>query len=165
MIFLSTTLPPSMVSIVRPCPTFSPHPPSPAFPPYPLREASLDGVEVWWQGPPPSRHISCRSVINNVQSYAVDSLAHQRMRSPHGADGPAHLAGAIKGGRQMSASREVHARMETIGLDVMTLTIFINEDSLAAIERQLDALERLIARYGAQAFFGEPDTETPRQTA
>jgi hypothetical protein len=65
----------------------------------------------------------------------------------------------------MSASREVHARMETIGLDVMTLTIFINEDSLAAIERQLDALERLIARYGAHAFFGTPDAEPPRQTA
>jgi hypothetical protein len=65
----------------------------------------------------------------------------------------------------MSASREVHARMETIGLDFMTLTIFINKDSLAAIERQLDALERLIARYGAHAFWGEPDAESARQTA
>jgi hypothetical protein len=64
----------------------------------------------------------------------------------------------------MSADREVHAHMNTIGLNVMTLTSFIDEDSLAAVEHQLDALERLIARYGAQAFLGEPDTE-PRQTA
>jgi hypothetical protein len=55
--------------------------------------------------------------------------------------------------------------METIGLNCMTLTICIHEDSLAAVERQLDALERLIARYGAQAFFGEPNTEPPQQTA
>ena len=55
--------------------------------------------------------------------------------------------------------------MITIGLNVMTLTIFINEDSLPTVERQLDALERLIARYGAHAFFGEPDAEPPRQTA
>jgi hypothetical protein len=60
---------------------------------------------------------------------------------------------------------EVHARMKTIGLNVMTLTIFINKDSVEAVERQLDALERLIARYGAHAFFGEPDMEPPRQTA
>ncbi len=65
----------------------------------------------------------------------------------------------------MSANVEVQARMETIGLDFMTLTIFINKDSLAAIERQLDALEHLIARYGAQAFLGEPDAEPPRHTA
>jgi hypothetical protein len=87
------------------------------------------------------------------------------LRANHGADGPAHLAGAARGERPMAAYREVHARMETIGLNFMTLTIFINEDSLAAVERQLDALERLIARYGAQAFFGEPDAEPPRQTA
>jgi hypothetical protein len=55
--------------------------------------------------------------------------------------------------------------METIGLNLMTLTIFINKDSLAAIEHELDTLERLIARYGRQAFFGEPDAEPPRQTA
>jgi hypothetical protein len=55
--------------------------------------------------------------------------------------------------------------MKTIGLNLMTLTILINEDTLAAVERQLDALERLIARYGAHAFFGELDTEPPRQTA
>ena len=55
--------------------------------------------------------------------------------------------------------------MKTINLNVMTLTIFINEDSLATIERQLDALERLITRYGAHAFFGEPQTEPPQQTA
>jgi hypothetical protein len=65
----------------------------------------------------------------------------------------------------MSAYREVHARVETIGLNFMTLTIFINKDSLAAIERQLDALERLIARYGAHAFFGELDSKPPRQIA
>jgi len=55
--------------------------------------------------------------------------------------------------------------MRTIGLNFMSLTIFINEDALAAVERQLDALERLIARYGAHAFFGEPDAEPPQQTA
>ncbi|MGH8065592.1 MAG: hypothetical protein ACRERE_10225 [Candidatus Entotheonellia bacterium] len=55
--------------------------------------------------------------------------------------------------------------MNTNGLNFITLTIFINEDSLATVERQLDALERLIARYGAHAFFGEPDAEPPRQTA
>jgi len=54
--------------------------------------------------------------------------------------------------------------MKTIGLNFTTLTIFIHEDSLATVASQLDTLERLIARYGAQAFFGEPDTEPPRQT-
>jgi hypothetical protein len=55
--------------------------------------------------------------------------------------------------------------MKTIGLNVMTLTIFIHEDSLATIASQLDALEGLIARYGSHAFFGESDAEPPRQTA
>jgi hypothetical protein len=53
----------------------------------------------------------------------------------------------------------------TIGLNFMTLTIFINEDSLATVERQLDALERLMACYGTHAFFGEPAAEPSRQTA
>jgi hypothetical protein len=55
--------------------------------------------------------------------------------------------------------------METIGLPLTTVTILINEDSLATVAHQLDTLERLNARYGAQAFFGEPDAEPPRQTA
>jgi hypothetical protein len=55
-------------------------------------------------------------------------------------------------------------RVNTIGHYFMTLTIFIHEDSLATVERQLAALERLIARYGVHAFFGEPQTEPPRQT-
>jgi hypothetical protein len=55
--------------------------------------------------------------------------------------------------------------MKTIGLNIITLTIWINEDSVATIEGQLDALERLIARYGAHAFYGEPQMEPPRQTA
>ncbi len=55
--------------------------------------------------------------------------------------------------------------MKTSGLSFTTLTIFINEDSLAAIASQLDTLERLIAKYGAHAFFGDPDAEPPRQTA
>jgi len=55
--------------------------------------------------------------------------------------------------------------MKTSGLNFTTLTIFIHEDSLAAIASQLDMLERLIAQYGAKAFWGEPDTEPPRQTA
>jgi hypothetical protein len=55
--------------------------------------------------------------------------------------------------------------MKTIGLNFSTLTIFINADSLATIASQLDMLEHLIARYGADAFFGKPDTEPPRQTS
>jgi hypothetical protein len=55
--------------------------------------------------------------------------------------------------------------MDTIGLNVMTLTIFVNEDSLAAVERRLDALERLIACHGAHAFFSEPQTVPPLRTA
>jgi len=55
--------------------------------------------------------------------------------------------------------------METIGRPLTTVTILINEDSLATVAHQLDTLERLIARYGAQAFLGEPDAEPPRQTA
>jgi hypothetical protein len=65
----------------------------------------------------------------------------------------------------MSTYPQVHVRFETIGEPYYTVTIFIHEDSLATIERQLDTLERLIARYGPHAFFGEPDTEPPRQTA
>jgi hypothetical protein len=53
--------------------------------------------------------------------------------------------------------------MKTSGLSFTTLTIFISEDSLAA--SQLDTLERLIAKYGAHAFWGDPDAEPPRQTA
>jgi hypothetical protein len=55
--------------------------------------------------------------------------------------------------------------MKTIGLNVMTVTIFIHKDFLAAVECQLDTLERLITRYGTHVFFGEPDAEPPRQTA
>jgi hypothetical protein len=65
----------------------------------------------------------------------------------------------------VSTYPQVHVRFETIGEPYHTMTIFINEDSLATIERQLNTLERLITRYGAHAFFGEPDTEPPRQTA
>jgi hypothetical protein len=55
--------------------------------------------------------------------------------------------------------------MESIGLPVTTVTILIHEDSLEAAEHQLDMLEHLIARHGAHASFGEPDTEPRRQTA
>jgi polysaccharide deacetylase 2 family uncharacterized protein YibQ len=65
----------------------------------------------------------------------------------------------------MSSYPQVHVRFETIGEPYHTVTIFIDEDSLTAIERQLDALERLITRYGAHAFFGEPQPEPLRQTA
>jgi hypothetical protein len=65
----------------------------------------------------------------------------------------------------MSTSPQVHVRMKTIGLPRTTVTIDINEDSFAKITSRLDLLERLIARYGAHAFFGEPQTEPPRQTA
>jgi hypothetical protein len=55
--------------------------------------------------------------------------------------------------------------MDTIGLNVMTLTIFINEDSLVVVEGQLDALDRLIAQYGPLTFLAEPDAEAPRHAA
>ncbi len=55
--------------------------------------------------------------------------------------------------------------METIGLPLTTVTLLINEDSLATVASHLDTLERLIVEYGAYAFFGEPDAEPPRQTA
>jgi hypothetical protein len=45
----------------------------------------------------------------------------------------------------MSASPQVHVRMETIGLNFTTVTILIHEDSLTAVTRQPDTLERLIA--------------------
>jgi hypothetical protein len=65
----------------------------------------------------------------------------------------------------MSAYPQVYVRFETIGEPYSTITILMNEDSLATIASQLDTLERLIAAYGAKAFFGEPDTEPSRQTA
>jgi hypothetical protein len=65
----------------------------------------------------------------------------------------------------MSTYPLVQVRMETIGLPLTTVTILIHEDSLATMASHLDTRERLIAEYGAKAFFGEPDTEPPRQTA
>jgi hypothetical protein len=59
----------------------------------------------------------------------------------------------------MSASPQVQVRLDIFGLPCTTITIRINEDSLATIACQLDLLERLIAYYGAAAFFGEPGTE------
>ena len=65
----------------------------------------------------------------------------------------------------MSTYSQVHVRMETMGLPLITVTILINEDSLATVASHLDTRERLIAEYGAYTFFGEPDAEPPRQTA
>ena len=65
----------------------------------------------------------------------------------------------------MSTSPQVHVRMKTIGLPRTTVTIDINEDSFAKIASQLDLLERLIARYGAHAFFGKLETQPPRPAA
>jgi hypothetical protein len=65
----------------------------------------------------------------------------------------------------MSTYPQVHVRFDTIGEPYSTITILMNEDSLATVASQLDTLERLIAQYGAQAFFGEADAELPRQTA
>jgi hypothetical protein len=76
----------------------------------------------------------------------------QVLSASSSADGLAHPSGAVRAKRQMAADLEMHARMKTMGLNVTTLTIFINEDSLATIECQLDTLERLIAKYGAHAF-------------
>jgi hypothetical protein len=65
----------------------------------------------------------------------------------------------------MSTYPQVHVRMETIGLPFTTVTIDMNENSLAKMASRLDLLERLIARYGAHAFFGKPDTQPPRPAA
>jgi hypothetical protein len=43
--------------------------------------------------------------------------------------------------------------MEIISLPVTTVTILIHEDSLAPVPRQLDTLERLIARYRRTHFW------------
>lgn len=64
----------------------------------------------------------------------------------------------------MSTYPQVHVRMETIGLPLTTVTILINEDSLATVASQLDTLERLIAQYGATTFWGEPEVEPQRHT-
>jgi hypothetical protein len=65
----------------------------------------------------------------------------------------------------MSTYPQVPVRMDTMGLPLTTVSVLINEDSLATVASQLDTLERVIAQYGAQAFWGEPDAEPPRQTA
>jgi hypothetical protein len=59
----------------------------------------------------------------------------------------------------------VPARIDTLGLDVRTPTIVIHENSLAAVERELAPRERLIARDGTPALFGELDVEPPRRSA
>ena len=58
---------------------------------------------------------------------------------------------------------QLHVRMDTVGEPYTTITILIHEDSLEALDRQLDTLDRLIAQYGSKAFFGEPSTEPHRQ--
>ena len=65
----------------------------------------------------------------------------------------------------MSAYPQVHIRLETMGEPLSTITMLINEDSLAAVACKLDMLEHLIAHYGTTAFLGEPDTEPSQQTA
>jgi hypothetical protein len=65
----------------------------------------------------------------------------------------------------MSAYPQVHIRLETMGEPLSTITMLINEDSLAAVACKLDMLEHLIAYYGTTAFLGKPDTEAPRRTA
>jgi hypothetical protein len=65
----------------------------------------------------------------------------------------------------MSLYPQIYVRMETIGEPYTSIMVLINEDSLATVERQLDTLEHLIAQHGAKVFWGEPDTESPRQTA
>jgi hypothetical protein len=47
---------------------------------------------------------------------------------------------------------EVHTPIETIGLDCTTLTILIDEEPLATVDGQFDALERLIPQYGRRLF-------------
>jgi hypothetical protein len=65
----------------------------------------------------------------------------------------------------MSLYPQIYVRMETLGEPYTTVMVLINEDSLTTVERQLDTLEHLIVQYGAKVFWGEPDTEPPRQTA
>jgi hypothetical protein len=60
----------------------------------------------------------------------------------------------------MSASPPIEITDEPL----TTLTIFINEDSLATVACQLDLLACLIAQYGEYAFWGAPEAEPPRQT-
>jgi hypothetical protein len=55
--------------------------------------------------------------------------------------------------------------METIDPPFTTMTILIDEDSLATVESRLNTLECLIVQYGAIAFWGKLDAEPPRQTA
>jgi hypothetical protein len=65
----------------------------------------------------------------------------------------------------MSAYPQVHIRFETIGEPLSTITMLINEDSLATVACKLDMPEHLIAHDGTTAFWGEPDTELPRHIA
>jgi hypothetical protein len=83
----------------------------------------------------------------------------------HGGDRLDRVPGAERREQQMSTYPQVPVCMETMDLPLTTVSVLINEDSLATVASQLDTLERLIARYGAQAFWGEPDAEAPRQTA
>jgi hypothetical protein len=69
----STTLPPPMISVVRPSPTFPPHPPSPAFSPHPLREASLDSVSGGLKGRAQERHTFCPTLINTYHVECSNS--------------------------------------------------------------------------------------------
>ncbi len=80
-------------------------------------------------------------------------------------DGAVRVHGGEGRERPMSTYPQVHVRMATIGLPLTTVTILMNDDSPATVASQLDTLESLIAQYGAHAFWGEPNTESPRQTA
>ena len=57
---------------------------------------------------------------------------------------------------------QLHVRMDTVGEPYTTITILINEDSLEILESQLAILDQLIAQYGPEAFFGEPDAGQQR---
>jgi hypothetical protein len=141
------------------------HPLSPALSPQPLREASLASISVLSEGAPHERHTSCHMVIIIDHIDGTGSLRRPLLSANTGANGPARIHRIERRLKSMSTYPQVHVRMETICPPFTIVTIDMNEDSFAKIASQLDLLERLIARYGAHAFFGEPQTEPPRQTA
>jgi hypothetical protein len=104
-------------------------------------------------------------LITIDEMHCPGSFQRQLRGANHGADGLARLHRSERRERPMSTSPQVQVRLDIFGLPCTTITIRINEDSPATIACQLDMLEHLIAHYGATAFFGEPDTDLPRQSA
>ena len=58
---------------------------------------------------------------------------------------------------------QLKVRMDYVFPPYATIKIIINENSIAALEQQLDVLDDLIVRHGTWAFFGEPTAEPQRR--